>query len=144
MCSFCRLMTQFVVKCVFLCVLQQEENDGFHFFRYLETYDGSLEFNSTTCRELRQEIMDVKVLTMWVFIHDIIMDILLLNYAFILVILGIMRHKRCFYYPKLCSSMHIFVFICMKIKTRYTNYIFMIDLICQTFFDAEINRCFEY
>uniref|UniRef100_A0A3P9JDM0 Alpha-2,8-sialyltransferase 8E n=1 Tax=Oryzias latipes TaxID=8090 RepID=A0A3P9JDM0_ORYLA len=32
--------------------------------RYLETYDRSLEFNSTTCRELRQEIMDVKVLTM--------------------------------------------------------------------------------
>ncbi|XP_040013680.1 alpha-2,8-sialyltransferase 8E isoform X1 [Xiphias gladius] len=32
--------------------------------RYLENYDGSFEFNSTACRELRQEIMDVKVLTM--------------------------------------------------------------------------------
>ncbi|XP_034752402.1 alpha-2,8-sialyltransferase 8E isoform X4 [Etheostoma cragini] len=31
--------------------------------RYLETYDGSYEYNSTACRELRQEIMDVKVLT---------------------------------------------------------------------------------
>ncbi|XP_063746423.1 alpha-2,8-sialyltransferase 8E isoform X3 [Eleginops maclovinus] len=31
--------------------------------RYLESYDGSYEFNSTACRELRQEIMDVKVLT---------------------------------------------------------------------------------
>ncbi|XP_015236948.1 PREDICTED: alpha-2,8-sialyltransferase 8E isoform X3 [Cyprinodon variegatus] len=32
--------------------------------RYLENYGGAFEFNSTTCRELRQEIMDVKVLTM--------------------------------------------------------------------------------
>ncbi|XP_035847413.1 alpha-2,8-sialyltransferase 8E isoform X7 [Sander lucioperca] len=32
--------------------------------RYLENYDGSYEYNSTACRELRQEIMDVKVLTM--------------------------------------------------------------------------------
>ncbi|XP_071321408.1 alpha-2,8-sialyltransferase 8E isoform X5 [Trachinotus anak] len=31
--------------------------------RYLENYDGSFDFNSTACRELRQEIMDVKVLT---------------------------------------------------------------------------------
>ncbi|XP_031716033.1 alpha-2,8-sialyltransferase 8E isoform X3 [Anarrhichthys ocellatus] len=31
--------------------------------RYLESYDGSYEYNSTACRELRQEIMDVKVLT---------------------------------------------------------------------------------
>ncbi|KAF1377696.1 hypothetical protein PFLUV_G00203420 [Perca fluviatilis] len=31
--------------------------------RYLENYDGSYEYNSTACRELRQEIMDVKVLT---------------------------------------------------------------------------------
>ncbi|XP_047425132.1 alpha-2,8-sialyltransferase 8E isoform X3 [Mugil cephalus] len=31
--------------------------------RYLENYDGSFDYNSTTCRELRQEIMDVKVLT---------------------------------------------------------------------------------
>nr|XP_046231674.1 alpha-2,8-sialyltransferase 8E isoform X3 [Scatophagus argus] len=31
--------------------------------RYLENYDGSFEYNSTACRELRQEIMDVKVLT---------------------------------------------------------------------------------
>ncbi|XP_041825165.1 alpha-2,8-sialyltransferase 8E isoform X3 [Melanotaenia boesemani] len=31
--------------------------------RYLENYDGSLDYNSTACRELRQEIMDVKVLT---------------------------------------------------------------------------------
>ncbi|CAM4665080.1 hypothetical protein PO909_007678 [Leuciscus waleckii] len=32
--------------------------------RYLERSDGSLEFNSTSCKELRQEITDVKVLTM--------------------------------------------------------------------------------
>ncbi|KAG7498860.1 alpha-2,8-sialyltransferase 8E isoform X1 [Solea senegalensis] len=32
--------------------------------RYLESYEGSFDYNSTTCRELRQEIMDVKVLTM--------------------------------------------------------------------------------
>ncbi|KAK5878419.1 hypothetical protein CesoFtcFv8_023827 [Champsocephalus esox] len=32
--------------------------------RYLENYDGSYEYNSTACRELRQEIMDVKVLSM--------------------------------------------------------------------------------
>ncbi|XP_034564793.1 alpha-2,8-sialyltransferase 8E isoform X11 [Notolabrus celidotus] len=32
--------------------------------RYLGNYDGSFEYNSTACRELRQEIMDVKVLTM--------------------------------------------------------------------------------
>ncbi|XP_072228235.1 alpha-2,8-sialyltransferase 8E isoform X3 [Leuresthes tenuis] len=31
--------------------------------RYLENYDGSFDYNSTACRELRQEIMDVKVLT---------------------------------------------------------------------------------
>ncbi|XP_034072043.1 alpha-2,8-sialyltransferase 8E isoform X3 [Gymnodraco acuticeps] len=31
--------------------------------RYLENYDGSYEYNSTACRELRQEIMDVKVLS---------------------------------------------------------------------------------
>ncbi|XP_069370303.1 alpha-2,8-sialyltransferase 8E isoform X3 [Paralichthys olivaceus] len=31
--------------------------------RYLDNYDGSFEYNSTACRELRQEIMDVKVLT---------------------------------------------------------------------------------
>ncbi|XP_034564788.1 alpha-2,8-sialyltransferase 8E isoform X6 [Notolabrus celidotus] len=31
--------------------------------RYLGNYDGSFEYNSTACRELRQEIMDVKVLT---------------------------------------------------------------------------------
>ncbi|KAM9338773.1 alpha-2,8-sialyltransferase 8E isoform 3-T3 [Symphorus nematophorus] len=31
--------------------------------RYMENYDGSFEYNSTACRELRQEIMDVKVLT---------------------------------------------------------------------------------
>ncbi|XP_026886016.1 alpha-2,8-sialyltransferase 8E isoform X4 [Electrophorus electricus] len=32
--------------------------------RYLDSSDGSLQFNSTACRELRQEIMDVKVLSM--------------------------------------------------------------------------------
>ncbi|XP_077593548.1 alpha-2,8-sialyltransferase 8E isoform X2 [Stigmatopora nigra] len=32
--------------------------------RYLGNYDGPFEYNSTTCKELRQEIMDVKVLTM--------------------------------------------------------------------------------
>ncbi|KAM9735569.1 alpha-2,8-sialyltransferase 8E isoform 3-T3 [Menidia menidia] len=31
--------------------------------RFLENYDGSFDYNSTACRELRQEIMDVKVLT---------------------------------------------------------------------------------
>ncbi|KAM9840939.1 alpha-2,8-sialyltransferase 8E isoform 3-T3 [Aulostomus maculatus] len=31
--------------------------------RYLENYDGPFDYNSTACRELRQEIMDVKVLT---------------------------------------------------------------------------------
>lgn len=34
--------------------------------RFLENHDSSFEFNSTACRELRQEIIDVKVLTMWV------------------------------------------------------------------------------
>lgn len=34
--------------------------------RYLERSQGSMEFNSTACKELRQEITDVKVLTMWV------------------------------------------------------------------------------
>ncbi|KAI1905272.1 hypothetical protein AGOR_G00014400 [Albula goreensis] len=32
--------------------------------RYLEMYDGPYDFNSTTCKELRQEIMDVKFLSM--------------------------------------------------------------------------------
>ncbi|KAJ8400009.1 hypothetical protein AAFF_G00400480 [Aldrovandia affinis] len=32
--------------------------------RYLEMYDGPYDFNSTTCKEFRQEIMDVKVLSM--------------------------------------------------------------------------------
>ncbi|XP_035040250.1 alpha-2,8-sialyltransferase 8E isoform X6 [Hippoglossus stenolepis] len=32
--------------------------------RYLDNYDGPFDYNSTACRELRQEIMDVKVLTM--------------------------------------------------------------------------------
>ncbi|XP_054613038.1 alpha-2,8-sialyltransferase 8E isoform X1 [Dunckerocampus dactyliophorus] len=31
--------------------------------RYLGNYEGPFEYNSTTCKELRQEIMDVKVLT---------------------------------------------------------------------------------
>ncbi|XP_034457747.1 alpha-2,8-sialyltransferase 8E isoform X3 [Hippoglossus hippoglossus] len=31
--------------------------------RYLDNYDGPFDYNSTACRELRQEIMDVKVLT---------------------------------------------------------------------------------
>ncbi|XP_022625552.1 alpha-2,8-sialyltransferase 8E isoform X3 [Seriola lalandi dorsalis] len=31
--------------------------------RYLDNYDGSFDYNSTACRELRQEIMDIKVLT---------------------------------------------------------------------------------
>ena len=35
--------------------------------RYLDSYDGSYDYNSTACKELRQEIMDVKVLTMWVY-----------------------------------------------------------------------------
>lgn len=39
-------------------------SDSVYLFRYLGSNDGSLEFNSTTCRELKQEIMDVKVLTM--------------------------------------------------------------------------------
>ncbi|XP_067106391.1 alpha-2,8-sialyltransferase 8E isoform X1 [Osmerus mordax] len=32
--------------------------------RFLDSYDGPYEYNSTACKELRQEIMDVKVLTM--------------------------------------------------------------------------------
>ncbi|XP_070990423.1 alpha-2,8-sialyltransferase 8E-like isoform X1 [Oncorhynchus clarkii lewisi] len=32
--------------------------------RHLDSYDGSYDYNSTACKELRQEIMDVKVLTM--------------------------------------------------------------------------------
>ncbi|CAF95581.1 unnamed protein product, partial [Tetraodon nigroviridis] len=40
------------------------DSDSVCVSRYLGSYDGSLEFNSTTCRELKQEIMDVKVLTM--------------------------------------------------------------------------------
>nr|XP_021324513.1 alpha-2,8-sialyltransferase 8E isoform X2 [Danio rerio] len=32
--------------------------------RYLERIDGSLQFNSSSCKELRQDITDVKVLTM--------------------------------------------------------------------------------
>ncbi|XP_023679006.1 alpha-2,8-sialyltransferase 8E isoform X1 [Paramormyrops kingsleyae] len=32
--------------------------------RYIELYDGPYDFNSTTCREFRQEIIEVKVLTM--------------------------------------------------------------------------------
>lgn len=42
------------------------DDDAVYPSRFLENYDGSFEFNSTACRELRQEIMDVKVLTMWV------------------------------------------------------------------------------
>ncbi|KAL4617554.1 alpha-2,8-sialyltransferase 8E isoform X1 [Arapaima gigas] len=35
-----------------------------HAQRYLELYDGPYEYNSTTCKDFRQEIIDVKVLTM--------------------------------------------------------------------------------
>lgn len=36
----------------------------FYLCRYLGNFGGPFEYNSTMCRELRQEIMDVKVLTM--------------------------------------------------------------------------------
>lgn len=58
---------------LWLCVWggeAQAEDDCVYPARYLENYDGSFDFNSTACRELRQEIMDVKVLTMWVFMYD--------------------------------------------------------------------------
>lgn len=47
-----------------MCVHRLADGDSVYLFRYLGNYDGSFEYNSTTCRELRQEIMDVKVLTM--------------------------------------------------------------------------------
>lgn len=58
----CRYLLSFLVA----CAVQLGDDDSVYPSRYLENYDGSFEFNSTACRELRQEIMDVKVLTMWV------------------------------------------------------------------------------
>jgi len=49
-----------------VCGEVKAEDDCVCASRYLENYDGSYEYNSTACRELRQEIMDVKGLTMWV------------------------------------------------------------------------------
>uniref|UniRef100_A0A3B5R2E0 ST8 alpha-N-acetyl-neuraminide alpha-2,8-sialyltransferase 5 n=1 Tax=Xiphophorus maculatus TaxID=8083 RepID=A0A3B5R2E0_XIPMA len=56
----------FIFICAFglVTLLQQILYGKNYIKRYLENYDGSFEFNSTACRELRQEIMDVKVLTM--------------------------------------------------------------------------------
>ncbi|XP_034752405.1 alpha-2,8-sialyltransferase 8E isoform X7 [Etheostoma cragini] len=55
----------FIFICAFglVTLLQQILYGKNYIKRYLETYDGSYEYNSTACRELRQEIMDVKVLT---------------------------------------------------------------------------------
>uniref|UniRef100_A0A3Q1CNH2 Alpha-2,8-sialyltransferase 8E n=1 Tax=Amphiprion ocellaris TaxID=80972 RepID=A0A3Q1CNH2_AMPOC len=56
----------FIFICAFglVTLLQQILYGKNYIKRYLENYDGSFEYNSTACRELRQEIMDVKVLTM--------------------------------------------------------------------------------
>lgn len=53
-----------IVSLLDLCVHRLAGGDSVYLFRYLGNYDGSFEYNSTTCRELRQEVMDVKVLTM--------------------------------------------------------------------------------
>ncbi|XP_039635597.1 alpha-2,8-sialyltransferase 8E isoform X5 [Perca fluviatilis] len=55
----------FIFICAFglVTLLQQILYGKNYIKRYLENYDGSYEYNSTACRELRQEIMDVKVLT---------------------------------------------------------------------------------
>lgn len=47
-----------------VCGERWAEDDYVCPLRYLEYYDGPFDYNSTACRELRQEIMDVKVLTM--------------------------------------------------------------------------------
>uniref|UniRef100_A0A671PKL8 Alpha-2,8-sialyltransferase 8E-like n=1 Tax=Sinocyclocheilus anshuiensis TaxID=1608454 RepID=A0A671PKL8_9TELE len=56
----------FIFICAFglVTLLQQILYGKNYIKRYLERPDGSLEFNSTSCKELRQEITDVKVLTM--------------------------------------------------------------------------------
>uniref|UniRef100_A0A672RNT4 ST8 alpha-N-acetyl-neuraminide alpha-2,8-sialyltransferase 5 n=1 Tax=Sinocyclocheilus grahami TaxID=75366 RepID=A0A672RNT4_SINGR len=56
----------FIFICAFgLVTLFQQILYGKNYIkRYLERSEGSLEFNSTSCKELRQEITDVKVLTM--------------------------------------------------------------------------------
>ncbi|XP_061118463.1 alpha-2,8-sialyltransferase 8E isoform X3 [Conger conger] len=55
----------FIFICAFglVTLLQQILYGKNYIKRYLEMY-GSYEFNSTTCKEFRQEIMDVKILTM--------------------------------------------------------------------------------
>ncbi|XP_034072045.1 alpha-2,8-sialyltransferase 8E isoform X5 [Gymnodraco acuticeps] len=55
----------FIFICAFglVTLLQQILYGKNYIKRYLENYDGSYEYNSTACRELRQEIMDVKVLS---------------------------------------------------------------------------------
>ncbi|XP_035464916.1 alpha-2,8-sialyltransferase 8E isoform X5 [Scophthalmus maximus] len=55
----------FIFICAFglVTLLQQILYGKNYIKRYLENYDGSYDYNSTACRELRQEIMDVKVLT---------------------------------------------------------------------------------
>uniref|UniRef100_A0AAX7VUM4 Alpha-2,8-sialyltransferase 8E n=1 Tax=Astatotilapia calliptera TaxID=8154 RepID=A0AAX7VUM4_ASTCA len=56
----------FIFICAFglVTLLQQILYGKNYIKRYLENYDGSFDYNSTACRELRQEIIDVKVLTM--------------------------------------------------------------------------------
>ncbi|XP_077593549.1 alpha-2,8-sialyltransferase 8E isoform X3 [Stigmatopora nigra] len=56
----------FMFICAFglVTLLQQILYGKNYIKRYLGNYDGPFEYNSTTCKELRQEIMDVKVLTM--------------------------------------------------------------------------------
>ncbi|XP_041495244.1 alpha-2,8-sialyltransferase 8E-like isoform X2 [Microtus oregoni] len=56
----------FIFICAFALVtlLQQILYSRSYIKRYFEFYKGPLEFNSTRCLELRQEILDVKVLSM--------------------------------------------------------------------------------
>uniref|UniRef100_A0A8C7KQF8 Alpha-2,8-sialyltransferase 8E n=1 Tax=Oncorhynchus kisutch TaxID=8019 RepID=A0A8C7KQF8_ONCKI len=56
----------FIFICAFglVTLLQQILYGKNYIKRYLDSYDGSYDYNSTACKELRQEIMDVKVLTM--------------------------------------------------------------------------------
>ncbi|XP_029024698.1 alpha-2,8-sialyltransferase 8E isoform X3 [Betta splendens] len=56
----------FIFICAFgLVTLLQQILCGKNYIkRYLENYHGSFEFNSTACKGFRQDIMDIKVLTM--------------------------------------------------------------------------------
>uniref|UniRef100_A0A7N8WXN0 Alpha-2,8-sialyltransferase 8E n=1 Tax=Mastacembelus armatus TaxID=205130 RepID=A0A7N8WXN0_9TELE len=56
----------FIFICAFglVTLLQQILYGKNYIKRFMENYDGTFDYNSTACRELRQEIMDIKVLTM--------------------------------------------------------------------------------